>query len=75
MTPKHFKKYRKRIGKRWYHMMRSRSMRKMYQLTVQAYINGLLDRDLADRLMLRYSAKDDWHRKKIEEYNKNYCRL
>jgi hypothetical protein len=50
-------------------------MRKMYQLTVKAYINGLLDRDLADRLMLRYSAKDDWHRKKIEEYNNNYCRL
>lgn len=70
MTPEHFKKYRKRIGKRWYHLMRSRSLRKMYNLTAQAYIDGIIDRELADRLMLRYSAKDAWHREKMGENDK-----
>ena len=65
MTTNQISKLRKRIGKRWYHVLRARSMRRMYNYTVSAYLDRKLNSEDTDRLLTMYSNRYNWHINKI----------
>lgn len=60
------KKARRIIGKRWYLRHRVSSLKKMYRLTVEAFILRQIGQKDADRLMMMYAKKIDWYYRKME---------
>ena len=66
MNPENVKKARKVIGRRCYCSCRISALKKMYRLTVDAFILREIGQKDADRLMMMYAKKMDWYYRKIE---------
>ena len=65
MKAEHVKKARRIIGKRWYLRYRMYSLKRMYRLTVDAFVDGRINAKTADKLMIMYCKRIGWYFNKM----------